>query len=351
MALLLCYKLKYPDRVFLLRGNHETAAITKIYGFYDECKRRYNVKLWKTFCDLFNCLPLAAVVAQRIFCCHGGLSPHLESFEQIRGLARPSDVPDIGLMADLLWADPSPEVTEWGENERGVSYVFGAAPVRAFLKKRSRPGVPGAPGGRGWLRVFRRAWPSHYLLGPKLLRRFRQRWRDAGGGRAFDLLAPNPGSREPRRENCKKGHRSLSNYVLSTNAYLALLDLLRFGVERELKRFGNAGGLANDPGGQALCVYALCVRARHRFPSQHFRRLWSAAVFAINLVELHPYRGIGLSLDQISNERKYRKPFHNGADMRNNVVHARRCIWRWRWSRWSRRRSRWNRRWSRNRSR
>jgi serine/threonine-protein phosphatase PP1 catalytic subunit len=135
MALLLCYKLKYPDRVFLLRGNHETAAITKIYGFYDECKRRFNVKLWKTFCDLFNCLPLAAVVAQRIFCCHGGLSPHLESFDQIRGLSRPSDVPDIGLMADLLWSDPSAEVAEWGENERGVSYVFGEAPIKRFLAK------------------------------------------------------------------------------------------------------------------------------------------------------------------------------------------------------------------------
>lgn len=135
MALLLCYKLKYPDRVFLLRGNHETASITKIYGFYDECKRRFNVKLWKTFCDLFNCLPIAAVVAQRIFCCHGGISPHLHSFEQIRNLARPTDVPDIGLMADLLWADPAAEVTEWAENERGVSYVFGAAPVKRFLQQ------------------------------------------------------------------------------------------------------------------------------------------------------------------------------------------------------------------------
>lgn len=135
MALLLCYKLKYPDRVFLLRGNHETAAITKIYGFYDECKRRFTVKMWKTFCDLFNCLPLAAVVAQRIFCCHGGISPHMESFDQIREIARPSDVPDIGLMADLLWADPTAEVSEWGENERGVSYVFGVAPVKRFLRK------------------------------------------------------------------------------------------------------------------------------------------------------------------------------------------------------------------------
>jgi serine/threonine-protein phosphatase PP1 catalytic subunit len=46
-------------------------------GFYDECKRRYNVKLWKTFTDCFNCLPIAAIIDEKIFCCHGGLSPDL----------------------------------------------------------------------------------------------------------------------------------------------------------------------------------------------------------------------------------------------------------------------------------
>lgn len=78
ICLLLAYKIKYPENFFLLRGNHECASINRIYGFYDECKRRYNIKLWKTFTDCFNCLPIAAIIDEKIFCCHGGLSPDLQ---------------------------------------------------------------------------------------------------------------------------------------------------------------------------------------------------------------------------------------------------------------------------------
>jgi diadenosine tetraphosphatase ApaH/serine/threonine PP2A family protein phosphatase len=75
ICLLLAYKVKYPENFFILRGNHECASINRIYGFYDECKRRYNIKLWKTFTDCFNCLPIAAIIDEKIFCMHGGLSP------------------------------------------------------------------------------------------------------------------------------------------------------------------------------------------------------------------------------------------------------------------------------------
>lgn len=135
ICLLLAYKIKYPENFFLLRGNHECASINRIYGFYDECKRRYNVKLWKTFTDCFNCLPVAAIVEEKIFCCHGGLSPHLENIEDIRKLQRPVDVPDSGLLCDLLWSDPDRDVVEWGSNDRGVSYVFGPRVVYDFCKK------------------------------------------------------------------------------------------------------------------------------------------------------------------------------------------------------------------------
>ncbi|XP_072029769.1 serine/threonine-protein phosphatase PP1-gamma catalytic subunit B-like [Amphiura filiformis] len=135
ICLLLAYKLKYPNNIFLLRGNHECASINRIYGFYDECKRRYNIKLWKTFTDCFNCLPLAALVEGTIFCMHGGLSPDLSTVDQLRQIERPLDIPDHGLMCDLLWADPDEDITGWGENDRGVSYTFGGDVVRHFLKK------------------------------------------------------------------------------------------------------------------------------------------------------------------------------------------------------------------------
>ncbi|KAI3367601.1 hypothetical protein L3Q82_026443 [Scortum barcoo] len=120
ICLLLAYKIKYPENFFLLRGNHECASINRIYGFYDECKRRFNIKLWKTFTDCFNCLPIAAIIDEKIFCCHGGLSPDLQSMEQIRRIMRPTDVPDTGLLCDLLWSDPDKDVQGWGENDRGV---------------------------------------------------------------------------------------------------------------------------------------------------------------------------------------------------------------------------------------
>ncbi len=114
ICLLLAYKIKYPENFFILRGNHESASINRIYGFYDEClynvslvhlsltfgistgKRRYNIKLWKTFTDCFNCLPIAAIIDEKIFTMHGGLSPDLQSMEQIRRVMRPTDVPDAG---------------------------------------------------------------------------------------------------------------------------------------------------------------------------------------------------------------------------------------------------------------
>ncbi|THF94376.1 hypothetical protein TEA_029359 [Camellia sinensis var. sinensis] len=135
ICLLLAYKIKYKENFFLLRGNHECASINRIYGFYDECKRRFNVRVWKTFTDCFNCLPVAALIDEKILCMHGGLSPDLRNLDQIRNIARPVDVPDQGLICDLLWADPDKDIEGWGENDRGVSYTFGADKVSEFLQK------------------------------------------------------------------------------------------------------------------------------------------------------------------------------------------------------------------------
>jgi serine/threonine-protein phosphatase PP1 catalytic subunit len=110
ICLLFAYKIKYPAHFFLLRGNHECASINRLYGFYDECKRRYKVKMWKAFSTCFNVMPVSAVVGEKILCMHGGLSPSLEDMGQIKALPRPTDIPDEGLLCDLLWADPDPEV-------------------------------------------------------------------------------------------------------------------------------------------------------------------------------------------------------------------------------------------------
>ena len=135
ILLLLCYKLRFPENFFLLRGNHECANVTRVYGFYDECKRRCTVKVWKTFIDTFNTIPIAAIVAGKIFCVHGGLSPSLQHMDDIRNIARPTDVPDWGLLNDLLWSDPADMEADWEANERGVSYCFGKKVIMEFLQK------------------------------------------------------------------------------------------------------------------------------------------------------------------------------------------------------------------------
>jgi len=135
IVLLFSYKVKFPENFFTLRGNHECASITRIYGFYDECKRRYNIKLWKAFCDVFNCLPACALIDEKIICMHGGLSPEISDMEQIRRITRPTDVPDTGLLCDLLWADPDKDIAGWAESDRGVSFIFGPDVVTSFLAK------------------------------------------------------------------------------------------------------------------------------------------------------------------------------------------------------------------------
>ncbi|AQL04157.1 Serine/threonine-protein phosphatase [Zea mays] len=127
--------VKYPENFFLLRGNHECASVNRIYGFYDECKRRFSVKLWKTFTDCFNCLLVSALIDEKILCMHGGLSLELNKLEQILNLNRPTDMSDTGLLCDLLWSHPSNEATGWAINDRGVSFTFGPDKVSEFLEK------------------------------------------------------------------------------------------------------------------------------------------------------------------------------------------------------------------------
>jgi serine/threonine-protein phosphatase 2A catalytic subunit len=109
VTLLVAMKVRYPHRVTILRGNHESRQITQVYGFYDECLRKYgNANIWKYFTDLFDYLPLTALVENQvycvnlqIFCLHGGLSPSIDTLDHIRALDRIQEVPHEGPMCGI----------------------------------------------------------------------------------------------------------------------------------------------------------------------------------------------------------------------------------------------------------
>ena len=136
VSLLLALKVRYPNRIFLTRGNHETRQVTQAYGFYDECMRKYdqNPEIWKYFTDLFDFLPLTCVVENQIFCLHGGLSPSIDSLDGVKMTDRFQEVPHEGTMCDLLWSDPEERVG-FGQSPRGAGYVFGSDVSDEFCQK------------------------------------------------------------------------------------------------------------------------------------------------------------------------------------------------------------------------
>ena len=135
LCLLLLLKIRYPTRIYLTRGNHESTEITQLYGFYDECVQKFgNANVWKMFTELFNYLPISAIVENKIFCLHGGLSPDIETIDEIRRLDRRRDVPSSGAMCDLLWSDPE-ERMGWGVSPRGAGYIFGSDISKKFTQR------------------------------------------------------------------------------------------------------------------------------------------------------------------------------------------------------------------------
>jgi len=135
--LLLALKVRYPDRITLIRGNHESRQITQVYGFYDECLRKYgSVNVWRYCTEIFDYLSLSAIIDGRVLCVHGGLSPSINTLDQIRVLDRKQEVPHDGAMCDLLWSDPE-EIDGWGISPRGAGYLFGGDVVEKFNQTNS----------------------------------------------------------------------------------------------------------------------------------------------------------------------------------------------------------------------
>ncbi|XP_022645732.1 serine/threonine-protein phosphatase 2A catalytic subunit beta isoform-like [Varroa destructor] len=134
VTLLTALKVRHKDKVHLLRGNHESRQVTQIYGFYDECLRKYgNANVWKSFTELFDFLPVTGLIENKIFCMHGGLSPLLKTLDEVRSLTRTVEVPTDGPLCDLLWSDPE-DTMGFTASPRGAGYIFGQDESMKFCR-------------------------------------------------------------------------------------------------------------------------------------------------------------------------------------------------------------------------
>jgi len=129
---LMLLKARYPDKITLIRGNHETRQITQVYGFYDECMRKYgNANAWKYCTEVFDYLTIAAVVNERVLCVHGGLSPDVKTVDQMRLIERKQEIPHEGPFCDLVWSDPE-DIEAWAVSPRGAGWLFGSKVTEEF---------------------------------------------------------------------------------------------------------------------------------------------------------------------------------------------------------------------------
>ena len=132
--LLITLKVKYPKRITLLRGNHETRQISQTYGFYDECMKKFeNTEVWKMCCELFDLLAISALIDNKILCVHGGLSPEIKTIDDIAKISRQREAPHEGGFCDLLWSDPELDVDTWRPSNRGAGYLFGEKSSKEFV--------------------------------------------------------------------------------------------------------------------------------------------------------------------------------------------------------------------------
>jgi len=123
---LMILKARWPEKVTLLRGNHECRQISQLYGFYDECQQKYgNSNGWKYCTEVFDMLTIAALIDGKIFCVHGGLSPDIRNLDQIRTINRNQELPQEGDFCDLMWSDPE-DIDTWQVSPRGASWLFGS---------------------------------------------------------------------------------------------------------------------------------------------------------------------------------------------------------------------------------
>jgi diadenosine tetraphosphatase ApaH/serine/threonine PP2A family protein phosphatase len=136
LLLIATYKLQKPGTVTMIRGNHESRQVTQQYGFYHEIMLNYgHGGLWLKCMQVFDAMPMAALTGTDVFSVHGGISPAVVLIDKINRLNRNVEIPQDGVMADLLWSDPEDGMTEiFRPNPRGAGFIFGRKAVEGFLR-------------------------------------------------------------------------------------------------------------------------------------------------------------------------------------------------------------------------
>ena len=136
MTLLLAFYCIYPDSMYFIRGNHEFAVTNKMYGFYDELTTLFKSDaLFDQFQELFSWMPFAAIINNKFFCVHGGLSPLLNSISQLEEISLPILTYDNNqIISDLVWSDPSADNPEFAQNRRGSGCTYGIDAITNFLE-------------------------------------------------------------------------------------------------------------------------------------------------------------------------------------------------------------------------
>lgn len=134
ITLLLAFQIRYPEHVFLIRGNHEFECVNSFYGFKDECLKHYSKALYEEFNTVFSYFPIAAIINNAIFCVHGGLSPQLTSINQFDQLKLPLKTYETDFVADLVWSDPSADNPMYIRSNRGSGVTFGKEAIELFME-------------------------------------------------------------------------------------------------------------------------------------------------------------------------------------------------------------------------
>ncbi|XP_012231410.1 serine/threonine-protein phosphatase 5 [Linepithema humile] len=128
------FKLLYPNHFFMSRGNHESATMNQMYGFDGEVKAKYSAQMAELFTEVYNWLPLAHCLNNRVLVMHGGLFSRDDvTLQEIREIDRNRQPPDEGLMCELLWSDPQPQIGR-APSKRGVGVQFGPDVTQNFLR-------------------------------------------------------------------------------------------------------------------------------------------------------------------------------------------------------------------------